>query len=176
MRAAHASCAARSVCIQVPCVCRDAGRVGWFCFSCGILGTVVLWKVSLECAPLRSRSTITVSLFPISRSGVRRGAHSRVRRGAHSRVRTPAKFIYINQMVIFVLSYDLKDGKKSPVRARLRAGGERPLGSWRPPAYGRAGEFLAAYRWRGHRGPASGSRGVGGEVAPLLKSRRCSIF
>ena len=160
MRAAHASCAARSVCIQVPCVCRDAGRVGWFCFSCGILGTVVLWKVSLECAPLRSRSTITVSLFPISRSGVR----------------TPAKFIYINQMVIFVLSYDLKDGKKSPVRARLRAGGERPLGSWRPPAYGRAGEFLAAYRWRGHRGPASGSRGVGGEVAPLLKSRRCSIF
>ena len=37
-------------------------------------------------------------------------------------------------MLIFFPSNDLKAGKKCTVRARLRAGGERPPGSWRPPA------------------------------------------
>ena len=40
-------------------------------------------------------------------------------------------------------------GKKSTVRARLRAGGARPPGSWRPPAEGRAVGFLNANRARG---------------------------
>ena len=49
---------------------------------------------------------------------------------------TPPFFVDIFQALIFPPSYDLKDGKKSTVRARLRAGGERPSGGWRPPALG----------------------------------------
>ena len=61
-----------------------------------------------------------------------------------SYVLPPPSKLLIRRTFILALSYDLKDGKKSPVRARLRAGGKRASKRWRSPAFGRAGEFLLA--------------------------------
>ena len=70
-------------------------------------------------------------------------------------------------MVIFVLSYDLKDGKKSPVRARERAGGERPSGELATPRRRTGGGVFGI----GREAPAGGRAGdrvhsVGTRAAP----------
>lgn len=76
----------------------------------------------------------------------------------------------------FTSSNDLKAGKKSTVRARLRAGGERPAGSWRPPALGTdCGVFVCRRtrgplwaEWTTPRAFARAAGGGSGEGKPQL--------
>lgn len=93
----------------------------------------------------------------------------------------------------FLPSYDLVAGKKSTVRARLRAGGARPPGSWRPPARGTGCGVFECRRtrsplWAERTTPRADARAAGGgpgEGKPaypqlwrhgqdLLRSRGCA--
>ena len=60
----------------------------------------------------------------------------------------PKKYNKINANFVSS-SYDLRTGKKSTVRARLRAGGKRVLQRWRPPAVRTGCGVFACHQTRG---------------------------